>query len=100
MLSWRTRRNRSLRQRKRNTHQFWFAYTRIASRPLVYSGAAIPLGYLLVVLVWDCYVGWLQSLNPAVDPETQLLIQVVMQSCFFVGTFFSAAVRRPRTGRL
>src|SRR6266446_167619 len=67
---------------------------------LWFSGAAIALGYLLVVLAWDRYVAWVQSLNPAVDPKTQLLIQLVAQSCFFVGAFFLAAVRRPRTGRL
>jgi hypothetical protein len=66
---------------------------------LWFSGAAIALGYLLIVLAWDRYVAWVQSLNPAID-STQVLIQLVVQSCLFVGAFFLAAVRRPRTGRL
>jgi hypothetical protein len=68
-----------------------------------FSGIAIALGYLLVLLTWDRYVSWMQSISPDAEAEiseTQLVIQLIVQTSLFIGAFAIAALRRGRTGRL
>lgn len=68
---------------------------------LWFSLAAVVIGYSLLLLTWDRYIAWIQSLNPAV-PTSQMqlgLTNFFVWPGLFAAAFVLAAVRRRKTGR-
>ena len=67
-------------------------------------GISLVLGWLVVLVSWNHWIAFMQSLYP--DKENlanQMFIQGIMQSIMsvlFVSAFFVSAVRRRRTGRV
>jgi len=67
-------------------------------------GISLALGWLVVLVSWNHWIAFMQSLYP--DKETlanQMFLQGIMQlimSVLWVSALFIAAVRRPRTGRV
>jgi hypothetical protein len=79
-------------------------HVREAPVDLWFSGVAIALGYVLVLINWNRYIAWVQSsFDPSADiqtSESQILIQLIVQAGIFAGAFLVAALRRGKTGRL